>query len=186
MTGWFVHTARTLRWAPLTSIAAGSAVVWAITATQGRALPTQVAVLACGAVAGGVPLALDDPAHALLAASPTTERRRLLRRLALVLVPGLVLWLALAATAGRLFDDASNQPSLVALAALALAGVAAMAVTQGHRPGAAVTVGGALPLAWVVSHWYLPHAVDGLTALWHEQSVAVALVAGAAVVVATR
>lgn len=186
MTAWIQPSARTIRWTPLIAISIGTALLWAFVRAQTEAISGELLLLACGAIAAAAPLALDDPGRSLLSASPTTERRRLLQRLAIVGPAVTAAWLVLAALAASLFADGAAPPGAAPLAALALAGVAVLVVALRHRPAGAAAAGAAACVSWVAARWYLPDVAGDAAALWLDRPAAVIAVAVAAVILGAR
>lgn len=164
----------------------GIAVLLALVRAQTDVVPGELLVLACGAVAATAPLALEDPGRSLLSASPTTERRRLLQRLAIVgpVVTGA--WLAIAALAVSLFANGTTAPGGGALAALALAGIAVLVMALRRLPGAAAAAGAAACVSWVAARWYLPDAAADAAAMWHDHPTTVLAVASAVAFLSAR
>jgi hypothetical protein len=125
-----------------------------------------VALVVAAAIAAAAPASLDDSAHELLGAMPTTWRRRVLQRLVIVIPAVTVAW-ALAVLA--MFGTGGDRrlPTLGALAAL---GVAVGLIAARTRPGAAAAIGVATPLAAVASRWLLPNddRLDSIGTLWAE------------------
>lgn len=183
---WLLPTFRTLRLAPLLGGALGSAIVWALTAAATGEVAVEVAMLGCGAMAAAVSLALDDPAHELLAASPTSERRRMLQRLGMTGAVALAGWLATPTVAALVTEAQVRRPTATSLVALAVVGVAGVAALQRRQQAAASSLGAAIPLAWVASRWFVPESLTDISSLWLDRPLPVAASAFALLVMGAR
>lgn len=183
---WLRPTVRTLRLAPLLGTAVGTAIAWALAAAATGDVPAELAMLGCGVIAAGVPLALDDQAHTLLAALPTSERARLLRRLASAGLITLAAWLLASGLAGHLADPLVRLPDTAALIALTAAGVAGLALTQSRRHAVAATTGAAIPLAWTAGRWFMPESLTDVADLWLDHPLPVAAAALTLILIGAR
>jgi hypothetical protein len=135
------RTGRAIPWLP--AFAAGILGVVVVAALHDRdaAAPLQAVSILLASAAG---FALDDPAAEILAASPTSLRRRRMVRLALMGPPILLVWLALVAAQGPVswaegWVIAAMFAGLVGLS-LAIAGVVSRRSPTG-RGGIAVAPG---------------------------------------------
>ena len=130
-------------------------------------------------------LAFDDPAHALLAAVPTSIRRRHARRVVLVGTCLAVVWCAVALVGGRMFDTWPASAA-ICLAALFTTGLATMVICERRRPDVAATVGAVVPVVWVVGSRMFPSTgiVQPLADLWLEHPWPVVVTASALAFVA--
>lgn len=124
---WIVPTARTVGSSLLviTLVATVLALAGVVAGTQDVTLPA-VHVWLLGAALAGAVAAPHDPLGDLVAATPTGPGRRVVHRVTITLLTGLVAWLLagrIVAAAGRPLDAAVDVPALVALASIAVAAV---------------------------------------------------------------
>src|SRR5690606_31227740 len=79
---WARPTARAVPWSSLAAAAAGLlGLVLVVAVTDAPPLPGSVAAVGAALLVAALAVCLHDPAHALLAALPTSPRRRTARRL---------------------------------------------------------------------------------------------------------
>jgi hypothetical protein len=147
---------RAVRWRPLLGAAAAALLL-------ARADAPSSFVLAI--LASGVAFVLDDPAAAILDATPASRPRRRALRLVLTLPLGLVLWLAVVQPLWSLRPAAPAAApadlALIALVAVVLAAAAAGGGVAGAPVALAVAVAGAaLPAPWGLA------VAPGLTRNW--------------------
>ncbi len=147
------------------------ALVGGIARLRGTTAPNGLPVAACAAFVATAVLALDDPAHTLVHATPTSARIRLLHRIA-VATPLAMISLALVAGAQRWFFEppTSPSPSALAVAALFSTGVATKALVTRRRPERAAETGAGVALGWALSGVALvPQlAPTSITMAWSE------------------
>jgi hypothetical protein len=130
MAAWLWPTVRSISWVPLAGV---SACLAAFTVLADH-WPDELVGIAAAAVAAALVAGLHDPAAALLAALPTSAAVRRARRLALLVPPGVAVWVA------------TVHGSVLGLLALTAAGVL-VSVRSG------VPLGVAVPLAWAAFAW---------------------------------
>jgi len=152
VTAWARPTARAVPWSTLAVAAATLlALVLAVGLVDAPPLPESVAALGAALLVSALARCLHDPAHALLAALPTSLRRRVARRLALVLPVAAGLGALVAGVAERLDALAPDRPPLPAAALVLLAAaLAAWSVLGRVRPELAASGAAAVPVAWAV------------------------------------
>lgn len=164
-------TSRAITWRPLAIVAALLVVV--LTTVSGSAASVEALLaVAAAALAGLVVAALRDPAAGLLATVPVSAMARRSLRLALVGLPVLSLWWAMALIAGQ--PAAPHGPGpLVALAASG----SAVAVWWPLQRG--VLVGGSVPLAWYALDRLVPWSgvAADVAGWWRTEPWTVAAVA---------
>ena len=173
-------TARSIRWSPLAGVAGLvlAALLLARTASGPADVVLAVASTALACVVVG---ALHDPAAALLAPVPVSVMQRRLLRLAVVLLPALVVWAALDRVAEASAGTASPGPLL----ALTATGVA---VAVWSPPHLGPVLGASVPVLWFA----LDMAVPGtgtpadVAGWWHTAPVAVGAVALVVVIAGRR
>ena len=158
----FPYLRQAIEWRPIVATAAGAALL-----TRGRLPP----VLVIAVVAAGLSHVLDDPAAAILDATPSGRARRRVVRLGLTLPVVAVLWLGFvkplwalqpAAPAG-----AVSGLVLATLVAVVLAGSAVRGAVAGAPLAIAVgVVAGFAPEPWTLrvtpgdtAHWTIPLVV---------------------------
>ena len=148
------YAGEVITWRPLLIAAAGSIVITA-TARQGEAFPLQASAILLGAAAA---FALDDPMFEILGASPTSLARRRATRLAVVLTPIVVFWMALVIWHGNRSSAASLTLTTMFTGLLSLSfGISGIAGRRSQGRGgpvaapailAALIVSGLLPTRW--------------------------------------
>ncbi|MEA2827233.1 MAG: hypothetical protein QOG43_1672 [Actinomycetota bacterium] len=143
----FSYLRRAVRWPPIV-VAAAAAVPLALA----DAPPAIVIAVA----AAGLSYVLDDPAAAILDATPASRPRRLVLRLGLTLPLAVVLWLAVVLPLWSLRPGAPpTGPADLALATLVAVVLAGSAVGGGVAGGplalALAVAGTALPAPWTMS-----------------------------------
>lgn len=167
MNAWVAPTWRAIRWRPLALapvwLFAGGAIVWA----AGIADVHIPVLCALGVVAATAVLCLDDPAHALLAALPTTVRRRHARRLMLIAPIVAGVWASLT-VCGKSTFAAWPASTPLTLMALLTAGLAAAALSGRRRPDVSATIGATFSMCWVVGSQAIPTrgAVRAVADVW--------------------
>jgi len=148
---WVTPTRRAMRWRPFLAAAAGVlAVVVALGAADAPAAAEPLVLVLVAMLVGSAALALDDPAHSLVAAAPVGFTRRLAHRVAW-LGPALIGCACAIGWVGLQFDAIPNTADAlawcVALGSIALATHVLVART---RPELAAAAAAATPAAWVV------------------------------------
>lgn len=134
---------------PLAGAGACTAVMALLVSIDSRAPITPwLGPLMLGILVAGAILALDDPAHDLLAAVPVHQGQRLTHRLAL-LVPLVAASVVALTRLVALLEVDSDLATMVGVA-LASVGLLTNVTWSRRRPESAATAGAALPLAWVV------------------------------------
>lgn len=169
MAAWARPTARAVPWSSLAAAAAGLlGLVLVVAVTDAPPLPGSVAAVGAALLVAALAVCLHDPAHALLAALPTSPRRRTARRLALVLPVTAGVGALAAAVADRAHAFASDRPSLLAAALVLLAAaLAARSALARTRPALAGSGAAAVPLAWAVLAAATPvGAAADVVAVW--------------------
>jgi hypothetical protein len=145
-------------------------------------VPSTAAALALAALAAGTAIGLDDPAHALLEALPTSPGRRIARRL-VVLLPFAVGGYAIARVASRGATTGTwSAAGPAQLAALTAVAVALTCAWQRRRPELAAAVGAVVPIGWTLlsDAAASPDSVAGrLVGLWIDRPWLVAVAAAA-------
>jgi hypothetical protein len=174
--------APTTRAMPWSAVAASGIVALGIAAVvraSGSEAPPTAAALAAGTIAAAAALSRDDPGAGLLDAVPTSPRRRLALRAALVTPVCILIWYSSCALAG--YTELGMRPLL----ALIAAGFAGGAVFACRRPDAAAGGGAVFALAWAAAP-FLPGLgpLDQVATVWLRRPVTVfvvsALIAGIA------
>jgi hypothetical protein len=185
MIAWVTPTRRVIRWRPLLCAPVWLLVVGALLRNGNVADIRTPVWCALGVLSAAALLAFDDPAHALLAAVPTTVRRRHARRLALVGSCLAVCWGFVAVGGERTFDAWPSSAG-VRLLALFATGMAAMVMCERRRPDVAATVGAVVPLVWAVGGQAIPASgiVRSVADLWLVHPWAVVVVASSLAFVA--
>jgi predicted branched-subunit amino acid permease len=185
MIAWVTPTRRAIRWrpllcAPLWLLAVG-ALLWSGEVADVRA-PVWCGL---GVLAATALLAFDDPAYALLAAMPTSVRRRHGRRVVLVGTCLAIVWCAVAVVGRHVFDTWPASAA-IGLAALFTTGLAAMVICERSRPDVAATVGAVVPVVWAVGSQVFPSTgvVRPIAELWLEHPWPVVVTASALAFVA--
>ena len=143
----FSYLRRAVRWPPIV-VGAAAAVLLALT----DAAPAIV----IAAAAAGLSYVLDDPAAAILDATPASRPRRVVLRLGLTLPLAVVLWLAVVLPLWSLRPgEPPTGPAHLALATLAAVVLAGSAIGGGVAGGplalALAVSGTALPAPWALS-----------------------------------
>ncbi len=148
---WFAPTWRSTQWLPMATVGLVLAVIGGITRLRGTTAPDSLLVAACGAFVATAVLALDDSAHTLVHATPTSARIRLLHRVA-VTAPIAMCGLALVVGAQRLLFEppSSAPPSALAVASLLSTGIATKALVNRRRPELAAETGAGVALGWAL------------------------------------
>ena len=185
MIAWVTPTRRAIRWRPLLCAPLWLLVVGALLWSGDVADVRAPVWCALGVLAATALLAFDDPAHALLAAMPTSARRRHGRRVVLVGTCLAVVWCAVAVVGGRVFDTWPASAA-ISLAALFTTGLAAMVICERRRPDVAATVGAIVPVVWAVGSQAVPVSgiVRPIAELWLEHPWPVVVTASALAFVA--
>jgi hypothetical protein len=170
-------TTRAMPWSAVAVSGIVALGIAAVVRASGSEAPTAAAALAAGTIAAAAALCREDPAGALLAAVPTSPRRRLALRAALVTPVCILIWCSSCALAG--YPEFGVRPLL----ALIAAGFAGGAVVACHRPDAAAGGGAVFALAWAAAP-LLPilGPLDQVATVWLRSPVTVlvvsALIAG--------
>lgn len=138
---------------------------------RGTTAPDGLLVAACAAFVATAVLALNDPAHTLVHATPTSARIRLLHRVA-VTTPIAMFGLALVVGAQRLLFEppSSAPPSALAVASLLSTGIATKALVNRRRPELAAETGACVVLGWALSDLALAPQIapTWITMAWRE------------------
>ena len=181
---WLAPTIRLVRWSSLLVPVATAVAISGVLRQVGQSVPDTMALFIAAALAAAAAASLDDPAHELLSAMPTTSRRRVLHRLAIV-VPAVAASWVLAVLAMFRSEGGWNLPALGALVAL---GVAVTCIAARTRPDAAAAIGVAAPLAAAAAPWLLSRGdpLGSITQVWLEYPGPTITVAVGAAMVATR
>ncbi len=186
---WATPTRRAMRWRPLAAVTSGIGVVvgalWAAGAPPIADPPVTIAVALLVAAAA---LALDDPAHALVAAVPVGFGRRVAHRLAW-LVPATLAGLLSIGWVARSADMVSGSGRILpAAAALGSIALATHVLVARRRPDVAAPVAAVVPACWVVLG-VSPSGVAGFATfskLWLHHPWTVCAGASAVAVIAAR
>ncbi len=112
-----VPTARAIRWAPATGLAALLIAAAVLARSADRPADLVLAIAAAG-LAGTIVSGLHDPAAALLSAAPVSVMQRRVLRLVLVGLPAVVVWTLVDSLANA---EASGPGPLLALSACGVA-----------------------------------------------------------------
>lgn len=184
---WLAPTVRAIAWRPvLGGLGAVVAALSALEASSAPPLSAALVSLALAVVAALVLHALDDPAHALLAALPTSALQRVVHRLAATLAVVLVVGAAALVAGVGGIDDVPGPPLAEAFAALLAAGVLLHVALTAHRPGQTAMAAG-LPVLWaVLASVTEPDGAGALAHGWSTHPWPVALGAIVAVVALDR
>ena len=187
---WAAPTRRAMRWRPMaavtTGIGAAVLALWAAGAPPIAAVPPVAMVVAL--LVASAALALDDPAHALVAAVPIGFGRRVAHRVAW-LVPatfaGLVSVGWVASRADMVSKPGRILPTAAALGAIA---VATHILVARRRPDVAASVAAVVPVGWVVlgSSPSGIATVETLSRLWLDHPWTVCASASTLAVIAAR
>lgn len=156
---WVRPTVRSTPWWPLLAAFGTATVVLVATTHLGEGpRPVWLGSLLSAALAAGVALGLDDPAHEMLDALPTGAPARLLHRLTLLLATAVAAALGLSAIDGVTATSlptgvaTANPDGAVLVAQLAtVVGAAAATGLIGGRPDRAAAVAAPIPIFWVVA-----------------------------------
>ena len=191
MTGfaWASPTRRAMRWRPVlaTTLGIGTAVLamWAAGAPPAAEPPEMIAVTVLIAAAA---LALDDPAHALVAAAPVGFARRLAHRLAWLGPVTLGCLLAIGWVAARSDVAPVSSRMLAHAAALGSLAVVTHVLVTRRRPDVAASAAAVAPAVWVTLGVSTSRDAWGgtLAHLWLDRPWAVVGCAAAVVVTAVR
>jgi hypothetical protein len=186
---WATPTRRAMRWRPLFATASGIGIVmlalWEIGAPPIAESPAMIAVAAVFAAAA---LALDDPAHALLAAAPIGFGRRLAHRLAWLGPAVLVCLLGVGWVAGHSGVAPISGRMLAPAAALGSLVVVTHVLVARRRPDVAASASAMAPAVWVTLAMSTPNDAWGGTVahLWLDRPWAVVGCAAAGVAIEIR
>ena len=146
----FSYLRRAVRWQPIV-VAAAAAVLLALTDTP--------ATIAIALAAAGLSYVLDDPAAAILDATPASRPRRRVLRLGLTLPLAVVLWLAVVLPLWSLRPGVPpTGPAHLALATLVAVVLAGSAVGGGVA-GGPLALAVALAATALPAPWAMPVAV---------------------------
>jgi len=179
---WVSATTRLVQWGLLAAVVAATLTTSAVLSVAGVAFPTLLAPVVAAAVAAAAPACLDDPAHHLLAAVPTSRRWRTAHRLVLVVPACGIAWSVLSPAVDASAGWPASLPPMLAMLAI---GVATTTVVASWRPDAAAAAGAAIPLALATADVWLPfERIADATTIWADHpwpvTVAAAVVAVAA------
>ena len=148
---WATPTRRAMRWRPLLAVATANAmVVLAFAAADAPPTSKHVVLLFAAMIVAGATLALDDPAHSLIAAAPVGFARRLAHRMAWLVPAAIGCLLFIGWFASRLGLGPISVQVLEWCAALGSTAVAANVLVARRRPDAAATAAAAAPAIWVL------------------------------------
>ena len=143
------YSARVIPWLPPLAAAVVATVVIAVRHGQAETFPLQIAAVL---LASGIGYALDDPAFEVLAASPTSYRRRRLQRLSIVLPPTVVLYAALLVWQGTAGPEETLAFVAMATGLMGMAvGIAGVASRRSPRGLGGIAVAPALFAALILS-----------------------------------
>jgi hypothetical protein len=178
-----------MRWSPLVASAAGvGALVLALHAAGAPRLSGPPGLIVVAVLVAAAALALDDPAHALVAATPVRFARRVLHRLMWLAPATLLTLVGIGWIAARLGVAAVSVSELARAAALGALAVAAHVIVAQRRPDLAASVATATPALAVTFGVSTRRDMMGGTIahLWLDRPWAVVVCATAAGAAAAR
>jgi len=164
---WVSATTRLVQWGLLAGVVAATLATSAALSVAGVAFPTLLAPVVAASIAAAAPACLDDPAHGLLAAVPTSARWRTAHRLILVVPACVIAWSVLSPVVDTSVGwPAASLPPMIALLAT---GVATTTVVASWRPDAAAAAGAAAPLTLATAGVWLPfERIADATMIWAD------------------
>jgi len=181
---WISATTRLVQWSLLAGVVAATLATSAALSVAGAAFPTLLAPIVAAAFASVAPACLDDPAHDLLAAVPTSAGWRTAHRLIVVVPACVIAWSVLSPVVDASVGWPASLPPMVALLAI---GVATTTLVASWRPDAAAAAGAAAPLALATAWVWLPfeRIADAMT-IWEDHPWPVTVAAGTVAVTTSR
>ena len=186
---WATPTRRAMRWRPLAAVTTGiGAAVLALWAAGAPPIADPPVAMVVALLVAAAALALDDPAHALVAAVPIGFGRRVAHRVAW-LVPATFAGLVSVGWVASRADMVSEPGRILATAAaLGSVAVATHMLVARRRPDLAASVAAVVPAGWVVTGSSPSGiaSVETLSRLWLDHPWTVCACASTLAVIAAR